>query len=455
MAKVHNAELLASDDLVVELTNLNGDWEQGVVPSDPNGVVSGELGDLVVQENDGVIWKNTDGATGWTQILVGREVYAFNGAPSGTPVNPDAVGYDYATGSIYYWDPVAAVWEPSAGNMLDWHVTGNSGTAPLSAAGTDFVGTSDDVALDIATDGTSRVTVGDTATDAGAVTVHPDGTNIRVTMADGSTTIVHPNGGVTAEGYVGPSVIGSGFAGGAFVLNDGTHIAVVVAHEDTTGVVAALVAADYATSAIANVTARRDNATDTSDVGLTVNVDNGNTSGSGSSADGLNDRSATSGYAQDGAVAARFEATVDTDVATMHLEATDGVSIREITLFADEIEITAGDKASNTVGGTDGDVLVRNGTGSEVRFDTVANVVGNGYAEQRVVAAAGTETVTHNLAVVASLLSDYPVNVIIIDDGTGQVVIPDTIDFTVGTNAVDIGFASAGTYRIYVSRMIG
>ena len=179
MAKVHNAELLAPDDLVVKLTNLNGDWEHGVVPADPNGVVSGELGDLVVQENDGVIWKNTDGATGWTQILVGREVYAFNGAPSGTPVNPDAVGYDYATGSIYYWDPVAAVWEPSAGNMLDWHVTGNSGTAPLSAAGTDFVGTSDDVALDIATDGTSRVTVGDTATDAGAVTVHPDGTNDR------------------------------------------------------------------------------------------------------------------------------------------------------------------------------------------------------------------------------------------------------------------------------------
>jgi len=139
----------------------------------------------------------------------------------------------------------------------------------------------------------------------------------------------------------------------------------------------------------------------------------------------------------------------------MHLEATDGVSLREITLFADEIEITAGDKASNTVGGTDGDVLVRNGTGSEVRFDTVANVVGNGYAEQRVVAAAGVETVTHSLAVVASLLADFPVNVTIIDDATNQVVIPDTIDFTVGTNAIGIGFAAAGTYRIYVSRMIG
>ena len=73
----------------------------------------------------------------------------------------------------------------------------------------------------------------------------------------------------------------------------------------------------------------------------------------------------------------------------------------------------------------------------------------------RVVAAAGVETVTHSLAVVASLLADFPVNVTIIDDATNQVVIPDTIDFTVGTNAIGIGFAAAGTYNIYVSRMIG
>jgi hypothetical protein len=123
MAKVHNAELLASDDLVVKLTNLNGDWEQGVVPSDPNSVVSGELGDLVVQENDGAIWKNTDGVTEWKQILAGREVYAFNGAPSGTPDNLDAVAYDYSTGELYYWDPVALAWETAAGNVLDWHQT--------------------------------------------------------------------------------------------------------------------------------------------------------------------------------------------------------------------------------------------------------------------------------------------------------------------------------------------
>lgn len=455
MAKVHNAELLASDDLVVKLTNLNGDWEQGVVPSDPNGVVSGELGDLVVQENDGVIWKNTDGGTGWKQILAGREVYAFNGAPAGTPDNPDAVAYDYATGSIYYWDPVALVWEPSAGNVLDWHVDGNAGTSPLSAAGTDYVGTSDDVAFDIATDATSRVTVGDTANDAGAVTVHPDGTNDRVTITDVESTIAHTDGSQTATNYTGDSILGSGEFGAGDYVSDATHFGVVATRFNGTGVLATLVAADSDFSAAGSLTAVRDSAADTTGVAFTTNTDNGNNSGLAADSDGAADSSIAKGYAQEGAVAARFEATVIADVAKMHLEATDGVSLREINVLADEIEIGAGDVASNTVGGTAGDVLVRNGTGSEVRFDTLANVLGNGYAESRVVAAAGTETITHSLAVVASLLGDFPVNVTVIDDATNQVVVPDTIDFTVGANAIDIGFAAAGTYRVYIGRMIG
>ena len=222
-----------------------------------------------------------------------------------------------------------------------------------------------------------------------------------------------------------------------------------------TGILGTLVAADNDFSAAASLTVIRDSTTDTSDAGFTTSTDNGNNAGIGANSDGAADSSKAIGYAQEGAVAAWFEATVDTGVAKMHLEATDGVSLREIDVFADEIEIGAGTKAANTVGGTDGDVLVRNGTGSVVRYDTVGNLVGNGYAEQRVVAAAGVETVTHSLAVVASLLADFPVNVTIIDDATNQVVIPDTIDFTVGTNAIGIGFAAAGTYRIYVSRMIG
>lgn len=455
MAKVHNAELLASDDLVVKLTNLNGDWEQGVVPSDPNGIVSGELGDLVVQENDGVIWKNTDGATEWKQILAGREVYAFNGVPSGTPDNPDAVAYDYSTGSLYYWDPVALTWEPSAGNMLDWHVDGNAGTSPLSAAGTDYVGTSDDVVLDIATDGTSRITVGDTANDAGAVTVHPDGTNDRVTITDVETTIVHTDGTQTATSYTGDSFPGSGAFGAGDYVSDATHFGSVATLLDGTGVLATLVAADSDFSAAGSLAAVRNSAADTTGVAVTTFTDNGNNSGLAADADGAADSSIAKGYAQEGAVAARFEATVIADVPQMHLEATDGVDLREINVFADEIEIGAGDVASNTVGGTAGDIPVRFGTGSVVRFDTVANIIGNGYAEQRVVAGAGTETITHSLAVVASLLGDYPVNVTIIDDATSQVVIPDTIDFTVSANAIDIGFAAAGTYNIYIGRMIG
>ena len=455
MAKVHNAELLASDDLVVELTNLNGDWEQGVVPSDPNGVVSGELGDLVVQENDGVIWKNTDGATEWKQILAGREVYAFNGAPSGTPDNPDAVGYDYSTGSLYYWDPVALTWEPSAGNMLDWHVDGNAGTSPLSAAGTDYVGTSDDVVLDIATDGTSRITVGDTANDAGAVTVHPDGTNDRVTITDVETTIVHTDGTQTATGYTGDSILGSGEFGSGDHVSDATHFGIVATRFIGSTVESTAFVADSSFSGQGYVAAKRDSPNDQTRAEAVAETNNGNGASLVSDADGAADTSTAFGQARDGGVLAQFEASVAADVPRVHLDARDGVDLREINVFADEIEIGAGTKAANTVGGTDGDVLVRNGTGSVVRYDTVGNLVGNGYAEQRVVAAAGVETVTHSLAVVASLLADFPVNVTIIDDATNQVVIPDTIDFTVGTNAIGIGFAAAGTYNIYVSRMIG
>jgi hypothetical protein len=455
MAKVHNAELLASDDLVVKLTNLNGDWEQGVVPSDPNSVVSGELGDLVVQENDGAIWKNTDGVTEWKQILAGREVYAFNGAPSGTPDNLDAVAYDYSTGELYYWDPVALAWETAAGNVLDWHQTGNAGTSPLSTAGPDYVGTSDDVGFDIATDATSRVTVGDTANDAGAVTVHPDGTNDRVTITDVESTITHTDGSQTATSYTGDSILGSGESGAGGYVTDATHTGIAATRFSGTGVVASLAAADSDFTAAGSVTAQRDSAADTTGAGMTVSTDNGNSSGVGASADGAADSSIGQVYAQEGAAAARLEATVITDVARMHLEATDGVDLREINVLADEIEIGAGDVASNTVGGTAGDIPVRFGTGSVVRFDSLANIIGNGYAESRVVAAAGTETITHSLAVVASLLGDYPVNVTVIDDATNQVVIPDTIDFTVSANAIDIGFAAAGTYNIYIGRMIG
>lgn len=455
MAKVHNAELLASDDLVVKLTNLSGDWEQGVVPSDPNGAVSGELGDLVVQENDGVIWKNTDGNTEWKQILAGREVYAFNGVPSGTPDNPDAVAYDYATGSLYYWDPVALVWEPSAGNVLDWHVDGNAGTSPLSAAGTDYVGTSDDVAFDIATDGTSRITVGDTANDAGAVTVHPDGTNDRVTITDVETTIVHTDGTQTATGYTGDSILGSGEFGSGDHVSDATHFGAVFTHFNGSTVESTAFVADSSFSGQGYVAAKRDSPNDKTRAEAIAETNNGNGASLVSDADGAADTSTAFGQARDGGVLAQFEASVAADVPRVHLDARDGVDLREINVFADEIEIGAGDVASNTVGGAAGMIPVRFGTGSVVRFDTAANVLGNGYAESRVVAAAGVETITHSLAVVASLLGDFPVNVTIIDDATNQVVIPDTIDFTVGANAIDIGFAAAGTYRIYVGRMIG
>ena len=458
MAKVHNAELLASDDLVVKLTNLSGDWEQGVVPSDPNGAVSGELGDLVVQENDGVIWKNTDGNTEWKQILAGREVYAFNGVPSGTPDNPDAVAYDYATGSLYYWDPVALVWEPSAGNVLDWHVDGNAGTSPLSAAGTDYVGTSDDVVFDIATDATSRVTVGDTANDAGAVTVHPDGTNTRVTVTDAGTNVSHTDGTDTTFVAADSVNAGLGFPGVVEGISGPDGVSVLYAGDMGASEQAGIAAMDPGFSAGSSLTVTRDAGGDQSQMYVSANTSAGAYASYTTNAIGGSDYAYAdlrSQMAAGGPVALTFvEATAGATRAELYADDNAGAS-RRIVVWPDHIDIHAGDYFTNLLGGSDRDILVRNGTGSEVRYDTLSNVLGNGYAESRVVAAAGTETITHSLAVVASLLGDFPVNVTVIDDATNQVVIPDTIDFTVGANAIDIGFAAAGTYRIYIGRMIG
>jgi hypothetical protein len=456
MAKVHNAELLASDDLVVELTNLNGDWEQGVVPSDPNGVVSGELGDLVVQENDGVIWKNTDGATEWKQILAGREVYAFNGAPSGTPDNPDAVAYDYSTGSLYYWDPVALTWEPSAGNMLDWHVDGNAGTSPLSAAGTDYVGTSDDVVLDIATDGTSRITVGDTANDAGAVTVHPDGTNDRVTITDVDTTIVHSDtaGTGTDTVYAGNNMLGMGLEGAAMVRQRPVGIGAVLAYDTGTGSDAMLFAAEPGFVGSAQVLAHRlHGALDQSECGMNcATVSGAYATISGYAAPST---SSTSLQCSNGTDSVSQSAQAGSGVPQLAVSVSDSVTSRGYFITADRFDVTAGDRASNAINGDDLEVLARYGTGtSEVRFTPRTEIRGTGYVEQRGVAAAGVETISHNLDVPVSALSDWPVLIQIIDDATNQVVIPSTIQF-INSDTVNIGFAASGTYRIYVSALAG
>ena len=460
MAKVHNLEALNSLPNVLTATNPAGDYTLFVVDANPNGVVTGEPGDFAIVDQVGDAdhgrWYRNIGAgatsTVWGEVAA-KQVYGDAGAPTVPPVDPSnpAVYYDNVTQAGYVWDVGGATWEPLAGNVLDWHQTGNAGTSPLSAGGPDFVGTTDAVGLSLATNGNDRVNLSAT----GDVTVRPDGTNDRVTITDVETTIVHTDGTQTATGYTGDSILGSGEFGSGDHVSDATHFGAVFTHFNGSTVESTAFVADSSFSGQGYVAAKRDSPNDKTRAEAIAETNNGNGASLVSDADGAADTSTAFGQARDGGVLAQFEASVAADVPRVHLDARDGVDLREINVFADEIEIGAGDVASNTVGGAAGMIPVRFGTGSVVRFDTAANVLGNGYAESRVVAAAGVETITHSLAVVASLLGDFPVNVTVIDDATNQVVVPDTIDFTVGANAIDIGFAAAGTYRVYIGRMIG
>ncbi len=77
-----------------------------------------------------------------------------------------------------------------------------------------------------------------------------------------------------------------------------------------------------------------------------------------------------------GTIDASVAVLADAATSSISLTSSGGADLRNITIAPASIEIGAGDVASNTVGGTDGDVLVRFGTGSEVRYASIGSVVG-------------------------------------------------------------------------------
>lgn len=466
MAQVHNLTALNDLPNVIKAVNPAGDYTLFVVDASPNGVVSAEPGDFAIVDEVGDAdhgrWFRNVGTGATSTVWVpdsGDQVTVVSGAPASPPLDPSvaAIAYDVATGGVYLWDPVGAAWSAIGDLPPDWQLEGNAGTSPLSAGGPNFVGTTDAVGLSIGTDGEDRVNVSAT----GVVTVRPDGSTDRVTVTDTQTDIRHTNGGVSEQVSVGDNLFGLGAKGAGLWEENGATVGFAVVRDAGGGVtVAAMSALDAGFGVGGHIETIRDPGNDATSVLLRTDATTGQTTRLEMQTDG------TAGTSSGRLVASSVlglggeYAFVQADYAGAgqpegRIEAADSVDHRYVACTASEVEIRAGDKTANVPNGADGDILVRNGTGSQVRFDSVVNVVGNGYAETRVVAAAGIETVTHGLTVMASALGDFPVNVTIIDDGTGQVVIPDTIDFTVGTNAVDIGFAAAGTYNIYVSRMIG
>lgn len=75
-------------------------------------------------------------------------------------------------------------------------------------------------------------------------------------------------------------------------------------------------------------------------------------------------------------VYSNVELFADATNSGIQLISNDGATVRNVTVAPSSIEIGAGDVTSNAVGGADGDVLVRFGTGSEVRYASIGSVVG-------------------------------------------------------------------------------
>jgi len=407
-----------------------------------------------------------------------REVYAFAGPPSGAPSSTDAVAYDTTTNAVYVWD--GAAWQPAAGGgpgTVDWHVTGNTGTSPLRAGGTDFVGTTDPAGLSIATDGLERVFVEPT----GTVKVSPDGTNDRVTVTDHDTTIRHavgPDAGIVTASD--SNVLGFGMPGSAagYIGGDGYGLTYGLLRPGGSPA-SGLVAADPGFAAQALVDTWVNPASDQGAARASMTNAAGANGVMSLDVNGASDTSATvlsatsaagdtayvRGYADGTADSSQLDmwvtATGGVSVSNLQLQAgvaellrayvTDGTSQRLIDITPDSMTIDAGDFASNVQGGTEGDVLSRRGLGGEVRFRPVADILGPGHAEQ--ITGGGPVTVNHGFNVPDLGLGDYPVTVTVIDAASATPVLPLKLAFTT-PNTFDIEMP-AGTFNVYVSRMFG
>lgn len=88
------------------------------------------------------------------------------------------------------------------------------------------------------------------------------------------------------------------------------------------------------------------------------------------------DQTATLTTAQNATTYSLIDLDTSATNSTISLSSFLGADNRTVIVAPTSIEIGAGDVAANTVGGTNGDVLVRFGTGSEVRFAPIGAAIG-------------------------------------------------------------------------------
>ncbi len=135
-------------------------------------------------------------------LIAGTTVY--NTATAGTAPNDVAPG-------LYYWN--GSRWVAYAGSPggLDWTLTGNSGTTPI----TNYLGTTDDVALAISTNSAPRILINSDNTANGEVIVNSTGYFGNYMLQSHSSSTETAFGGFgtgTEETYYGQST-GGGLVG--------------------------------------------------------------------------------------------------------------------------------------------------------------------------------------------------------------------------------------------------
>ncbi len=425
-------------------------------------------GRLLKSVDLGVTWTELDGSPigdGSTPVSCAggggegiQEVYSQTGPPVTPPAGPNAVSYDLATNVLYVWDAGSAAWEPAdTGPVGDpWLLLGNAGTVPLGdPGGTDFVGTTDTSALVLGTDTQPRVRIDS----GGTVTVSPDGTNTRVTVTDAGTNVSHTDGTDTTFVAADSVNAGFGFPGVVEGISGPDGVSVLYAGDMGASEQAGIAAMDPGFSAGSSLTVTRDAGGDQSQMYVSANTSAGAYASYTTNAIGGSDyayadlRSQMAG----GPVAqTSVEATAGATRAELYADDNAGAS-RRIAVWPDHIDIYAGDYFTNLLGGSDRDILVRNGAGAnEVRFLTYGDFFREPFAEQRTLSGAA-ETFSHNLNVPQStaIPGQWPVTVAMYEVGTGNVIAPDTVLFDVDGNTVTVVTGFTGAVNVFVSRAIG
>lgn len=322
------------------------------------------------------------------------------------------VAGDYAISHV--WEPATLVWEP-LGAAVDFRLTAVSVDANTGEVTFTITDPASGATSTITTDLTNLVDVQETLTvlaevapgqlnytdedltvnvvdisglrDTGQTAqrveiigdtfnVTPNGADTRIVVDDVSSTATFVDGANTIIHYTGDNVLGYGENGDAGIILTPDYFGVNYLMTSGTGLTTGLMSADNDFSASSAVNVSRDATTDISNTNTTAQSDAGNSSYITVQADATLAEVNVRTRAQSATTYSLIDLDTSATNSTVSISSFMGADNRNIIVAPASIEIGAGDVAANAVGGTNGDVLVRFGTGSEVRFAPIGAAIG-------------------------------------------------------------------------------